>query len=129
GGLDHALTQTPLLTGQGTTASIIGPLFSIGTGFQGSLISAFARLNLDHVVDDLNEETLGPWAELLAAANITRPGPLSPFMEKELLKDTDLSLDGSRFESVTGFKYEKESMTKEEVESIVESYKRMGWWP
>ena len=115
--------------GQGTTEKIIGDIFDIPTGFQGQIISSFARLNLDNVVDDVNDEILGPWAELLAEANITRPGPLSPFMEKELLKDTDLSLDGSRFEKVTGFEYEKPEITKEEVEKMIDSYKRMNWWP
>jgi nucleoside-diphosphate-sugar epimerase len=114
---------------QGTFSSIIGETFKIETGFQGQIISTFARLNLDSVVDDVNDETLGPWADLLEEAKITRPGPLSPFMEKELLKDTDLSLDGRRFEQVVGFTYEKPKITKEEVESIIESYKRMNWWP
>lgn len=39
-------------------------VFSIETGFHGTLISAFARLNMDHVVDEVNDETLDPWAEL-----------------------------------------------------------------
>lgn len=116
-------------TSQGTMASIIHDTFQIPTGFQGTLISTFAKLNLDSVVDDINDETLQPWADLLAEAKITRPGPLTPFMEKELLKDTDLCMDGSRFESVTGFKYEKERITREEVGRIIESYKRMNWWP
>ncbi|KAI9790202.1 MAG: hypothetical protein M1835_001159 [Candelina submexicana] len=116
-------------TSQGTMSQIIADIFAIPTGFQGSLISNFARLNLDSVVDDVNDEILGPWADLLAAANITRPGPLSPFMEKELLKDTDLSLDGSRFEEVAVFKYEKERITQDEVQEMIDSYKRMNWWP
>lgn len=116
-------------TSQGTIADIIADIFKIETGFQGQLISTFARLNLDSVVDDVNDETLGPWADLLADAGITRPGPLSPFMEKELLKDTDLSMDGTRLESLTGFQYEKPQMTKELIEEVVESYKRMNWWP
>ncbi len=110
-------------------STIIGTIFHIPTGFQGSLISSFARLNLDHVVDDLNEEILQPWADLLVAAKITRPGPLSPFMEKELLKDTDLSLDGGRFESVCGFAYGRERIGEEEVRAMIESYRRMNWWP
>jgi hypothetical protein len=116
-------------TSQGTLAVIIGEIFNIQTNFQGQLISTFARLNLDSVVDDVNDETLGPWADLLADAGITRPGPLTPFMEKELLKDTDLSMDGSRLENVLGFKYEKPTMTKELVEEVIESYKNMKWWP
>ncbi|KAF4452419.1 NAD dependent epimerase dehydratase [Fusarium albosuccineum] len=116
-------------TSQGTMATIIGDIFQIETGFQGQLISTFARLNLDSVVDDVNDELLGPWADLLADAGITRPGPLTPFMEKELLKDTDLSMDGSRLKAVLGFEYQKPRLTKELIEEVIESYKRMNWWP
>ncbi|KAK0631904.1 hypothetical protein B0T14DRAFT_418793 [Immersiella caudata] len=116
-------------TTQGAMAEIIGQVFGIETGFQGQLISTFAKLNLDSVVDDVNDEVLGPWADLLEDAGITRPGPLTPFMEKELLKDTDLSMDGSRLEQVVGFTYEKPVISKELVEDVIESYKRMKWWP
>lgn len=117
------------VTTQGVMADIIGQVFGIETGFQGQLISTFAKLNLDSVVDDINDELLGPWADLLAEAEITRPGPLTPFMEKELLKDTDLSMDGSRLEEVVGFSYDKPKISKELVEEVIESYKKMKWWP
>jgi nucleoside-diphosphate-sugar epimerase len=117
------------VTTQGTMADVIGQIFGIQTGFQGQFISTFARLNIDSVVDDVNDELLGPWADLLNEAGITRPGPLTPFMEKELLKDTDLSMDGSRLEKVVGFQYERPQITKELVEDVIESYKRMKWWP
>jgi len=92
-------------TNQGTIAGIFADVFGIETGFQGTLINTFARLNLEHVVDDLNDETLDPWAELQLKAGTESAGssPLTPFMEKELLRDADLSLDGSLFEKTTGF--------------------------
>lgn len=133
---DPAFGATPIFnivdkgnTCQGTISQLIGDIFKIQTGFQGTMISTFARLNMDSVVDDVNDDVLGPWADLLEEAKITRPGPLSPFMEKELLKDTDLCLDGSRFENVTGFTYEKPQINKEMLEEQIESYKRMNWWP
>jgi nucleoside-diphosphate-sugar epimerase len=116
-------------TTQGTLADIIANVFQIKTDFQGQLISTFARLNLDSVVDDVNDETLGPWADLLTDAGINRPGPLTPFMEKELLKDTDLSMNGDRLKSLLGFKYEKPTLTKDLILEVVESYKKMKWWP
>ncbi|KAI1653055.1 hypothetical protein F4813DRAFT_383561 [Daldinia decipiens] len=116
-------------TKQGTIAEIIAQVFGIETGFQGQLLSNLARLNMDSVVDDVNDDVLGPWADLLADAGITRPGPLTPFMEKELLKDTDLSMDGSRLEAVVGFQYKHPVITKELVEEVIESYKKMKWWP
>jgi nucleoside-diphosphate-sugar epimerase len=110
-------------------STLISQVFNIETGFQGQLISQIARLNLEGVVDDVNEETLQPWADMLQKKGITRPGPLTPFLEKELLKDTDLSLDGSRFEEETGFRYDVEKPTETEIRGIVASYERMGWWP
>ena len=117
-------------TSQGVLAEIVGKVFKIKTGFQGSLISQFAKLNLENVVDDLNEDILQPWAEMLQETGITRPGPLSPFLEKELLKDTDLSMDGTLFEKVVGFEYERPAgLTVDGVNEMLESYRRMEWWP
>ncbi|TVY38892.1 hypothetical protein LCER1_G009207, partial [Lachnellula cervina] len=116
-------------TCQGTMADIIAQIFGIKTGFQGQLISTFARLNLDSVVDDINDDVLGPWADLLEDAGITRPGPLTPFMEAELLKDTALSMDGSRLKKVVGFTYTRPKMNKESVQEMIDSYIRIGWWP
>lgn len=116
-------------TDQGQLAGIVSKVFNIKTGFQGSLISQFAKLNLDRVVDEVNEDVLQPWADLLHQKGITKPVPLSPFLEKELLKDADLSLDGTLFEKVVDFKYEHERLTEEEVRSMMASYQRMNWWP
>lgn len=117
-------------TSQGTAADVVSQVFGITTGFQGSVISQLAKLNLEHVVDDLNEEVLQPWADLLAAKEITKPGPLTPFLEKELLKDTDLSMDGRLFEKVVGFEYKQpQGLTKEGVKAMITSYEKMQWWP
>lgn len=103
--MDAAVPMLTLDTAQRDTSNIMQEIFSITTGFHGTLISAFARLNLDHVVDEVNDETLDPWAELQQAAGISQSTPLSPFMEKELLRDLHLSLDGSAFEKETSFTY------------------------
>ena len=110
-------------------SQIIARIFNITTGFQNSLISAFAKFNLESVVDDVNEEVLQPWADLLAAKGITRAGPIGPFMEKELLKDCDLCLDKGKAERVLGWRCEVEKLSEDGVRGVVESYKRMGWWP
>ncbi|KAF2719966.1 NAD(P)-binding protein [Polychaeton citri CBS 116435] len=117
-------------TSQGTMAEIIRQVFSIEVGFQNFAVNTFARLNLEYVVDDVNDDTLDDWADLQEQAGIRdNGGPLSPFMEKELLRDMDLSLDGSRFESVVGWRPEHERISRAEVEAVIESYRRMKWWP
>jgi nucleoside-diphosphate-sugar epimerase len=118
-------------TSQADMASVIGEIFSITTGFQNTLISTFARFNLDSVVDDVNEDVLQPWADLLAEKGITRAGPIGPFMEKELLKDSDLCLNSERAKRVLSWKVGegRGKMNAKLVGDVVESYKRMNWWP
>ena len=119
-------------TTQGILASLIETHFSIPTGFQGTLVSSFARIHLDSVVDDVNDEILDPWAELQKESSRVQEGqegPIGPFVEAELLKDTDLSLNGSLFEKTTGFGYERNKLTTEEVADVVKSFEQMGWWP
>ncbi|OBT70156.1 hypothetical protein VE03_00517 [Pseudogymnoascus sp. 23342-1-I1] len=116
-------------TSQGQLATHITEICGIKTGFVGSLLSTFARMNMDHVLEDINEHVMGPWADLLSDAGITRPGPLGPYLEKEQLKDEDLYLDGSRFEKLAGFTYSRPELGKKELEEMIESYKTMNWWP
>lgn len=114
--------------------------------FEGSVRSKIAMLKLDSVVDELNDDTLDTWAELQQESGSSETTPLNPFMERELLKDNDLSLDGTAFTKETGFqwvfsvasswpwltrtiRYKHPSLTKQEVEAVIESYKRMNWWP
>ena len=116
-------------TSQGMLTNIISSIFGIKCGFHGTFVSQIARLNLDNAVDDFNEDNLQPWAELLEKKGIKAAGPLTPFLEKELVKDKELSLDGSLFEKVCGFTYEKERLDEAGVRSMIESYEKMGWWP
>ncbi|KAL8919171.1 MAG: hypothetical protein Q9208_006931 [Pyrenodesmia sp. 3 TL-2023] len=118
-------------TSQGTLANIFSQIFDLKTGFQGSLISSFARFNMDSVVDDVNEEILGPWAELLKENGVMDSGPLSPFMEKELLRDCDLCLDAGKARRTLDWKpgEGREALSVEGVRAVLDSYRRMGWWP
>lgn len=116
-------------TSQGSMQGLIGKIFNIKTGFHGTIISQFAKLNLNSAVDEENDELLQPWGELLNDAKITRPGPINPYLEQELVKDCDLSLSGALFKETTGFTYEVPRVTEEGLREMVESYERLGWWP
>ncbi|KAF3186409.1 hypothetical protein TWF106_004309 [Orbilia oligospora] len=115
-------------TSQGTVAEIVEQVFNIKTSFMGTLVSQLAKLNLDEAVDEANETVLQPWSDLLEDAGI-KNSPISPFIEREQLQDSDLSLDGTRFKTITGFEYEVPKITTEKVEEMLASYKKMNWWP
>ena len=118
-------------TRQETLSTIVSKIFNIETGFQGSFVSQFARFNLDSVVDDVNEDILQPWADMLKKRGVDegQGSPLTPFMEKELLKDQNLCLNGGKAKNLLGWKVERESLTEDRVREIITSYERMRWWP
>lgn len=115
-------------TSQGHLAALITSAVGVQTSFVGSILSTFAKLNMDNVLEDINEAVMGPWAELLDKEGM-RTGPLNPFMEKEQVKDEDLCLDGALFETTVGFEYERERFEQDGLEEMITSYKEMGWWP
>ena len=118
-------------TKQETLSIIVSRIFNIETGFQGSIVSQFAKLNLDNVVDDVNEDILQPWADMLKTKGLDagQGSPLTPFMEKELLKDHSLCLDGKKARDTLAWVAERDRLTEERVKEILESYERMKWWP
>lgn len=118
-------------TSQQTLATIIHQIFDIRTGFQGSVISQFAKMNLNNVVDDVNEEILQPWADLLKAKGISegQGSPLSPFMEKELLRDWDLCLNASKAKEVLYWECTVPRLTEQGLRGVLQSYETVGWWP
>ncbi|KAL2849175.1 hypothetical protein BJY01DRAFT_211172 [Aspergillus pseudoustus] len=116
-------------TRQADIAEALTEVFGLKCSFLGSLASQFAKLNLDDVVDDMNEVSLQVWSDLIQEKGIERPGPISPFLEKDVLRDQDMSIDGTLFEKTTGWKPCREHFTPDCMRDIVESYKRMGWWP
>lgn len=121
--VDHHNTQ------QEHVAHALAEVFNLKVSFIGSLVSQLAKMNLDDVVDDMNEVSLQTWADLVEKAKIERPGPIGPFLERDVLKDQDMSIDGSLFETTTGWKPSYPHFNADSIRQMVESYKRMGWWP
>ncbi|OJD16626.1 hypothetical protein AJ78_03218 [Emergomyces pasteurianus Ep9510] len=103
--------------------------FGIEYSFVGTMMTQVVNLNLDEIIDEMNEEGLQVWAELLNEKQIERPGPISPFLERDSIKDGDLLIDGSLFEQTTGFTYERPMLAEDWILPVVESFKRLGWWP
>ncbi|KAI1000975.1 hypothetical protein K3495_g7223 [Podosphaera aphanis] len=131
----HAFGKVPIFnivdqgqTSQGMFADIISEIFNIKIVFHGPS-SRIGRLEKSRLVAILNEETLGPWSKLLSDSGITRPIPLTPFAEVEMFKIIDLSMDGSRFQEVVGFTYNHPRINRDLVQSVINSYIRIGWWP
>jgi hypothetical protein len=55
----------------------------------------YKQLNLDSVTEDVNEKHLEPWSELCKNGGVVNT-PLTPYLDRELLKDNALSVDGTK---------------------------------
>ncbi|KAG9303602.1 hypothetical protein G9A89_018498 [Geosiphon pyriformis] len=115
-------------TDQAKVNKFISKIFGISTGFQGSMISSFAQLNLDDATEDINDKHVGPWSKLQRESGI-KVTPLSPYLDKELLLNNALSIDGTRITKETGFKYEVSEVTLEKLQEMIEDFKKSNLWP
>ncbi|KAI8644860.1 hypothetical protein BD408DRAFT_474713 [Parasitella parasitica] len=115
-------------TDQQTINERLELIFNIKTGYHGNVVSSFAKLNLDSVIDVVNEKHLAPWAELVRKNGIVVT-PLSPYIDKELLYNNTLSVDGSKIERDTGFTYSVPLLTTEKLSEIIDGYKELEVWP
>lgn len=116
-------------TDQEMVNTCIREIFGIKTGFQGTIISNLARLNLESATEEVNDTHLQPWADLLKAAGITT-SPLTPYLDQELLYNNSLSLSGARAEKViTGFSYSVPKITTDHCREVIKGFQELGIWP
>ncbi|KAJ3182671.1 hypothetical protein HDU87_008010 [Geranomyces variabilis] len=115
-------------TDQGKVNDHIKSIFGIETGFQGSIISQFAKLNLESVTEDVNDKHLQPWSELCKSGGVANT-PLTPYLDKELLKDNALSVDGTKIEKTLGFGYEHPTVTEASLREVVADFVASAQWP
>ncbi|CAO3630020.1 unnamed protein product [Cunninghamella blakesleeana] len=114
-------------TNQETINTHLRTIFGIKTGYHSSVISTFAKLNLNSVVEDINEKHLQPWANILKESNI-QITPLSPYLDPELLYNNALSVNGDAIEK-TGFQYTVPLLTTENLQAIINEFKALDLWP
>ncbi|KAI8923727.1 hypothetical protein BC831DRAFT_469701 [Entophlyctis helioformis] len=115
-------------TDQGEINKHIEAIFDIKTGFQGTMISQFAKLNLESVTEDVNDKHLQPWSELCKAGGVANT-PLTPYLDRELLKDNALSIDGSKVETELGFVYKHPQVTEALLREVIDEFVASGIWP
>lgn len=114
-------------TDQGSLNVVLGRLFDIKTGFQGKMLSNVARMKMDYATQVANDKHVGPWVELIRAHGI-RNTPVSPFMDKELLYQNHLYVDGSAIEK-TGFTYAHPTLDEATIEATVREYVAQKLFP
>lgn len=108
---------------QGKLNGWLGSIFSIKTDFFGSITSNLAKMNLAGVAEEANNDHVPSWSTLCQEHKIANT-PLSPYIDKELLSNNSLCVDGSKICKETSFKqYDKpvtDKLIKEQVQSFID---------
>ncbi|GAA6042678.1 hypothetical protein JCM8097_003740 [Rhodosporidiobolus ruineniae] len=117
-------------TTQKEIARIVEEVVGVKSGFHGSIISSFAKMNMSDVVEDVNDKHLEGWSALLQASQppISPSTPISPSIPLDLLAPNPLSFDNSALKRLTGWA-PKERLNRETVRETVEKFRTEGHWP
>ncbi|GAA5840634.1 hypothetical protein JCM11251_004173 [Rhodosporidiobolus azoricus] len=117
-------------TTQKEVARIIEEVVGVKSGFHGGVISAFAKLNMSDVVEDVNDKHLEGWSSLLQASSppISSSIPISPFVPLDLLAPNPISFSNVALKDLTGWA-PKHKLDKETVRDTVEKFRKEGNWP
>jgi len=115
-------------TDQGKLNKCLEELFGIKTKFAGKMLSSAAqKLGMDSVTSTVNDKHVAPWSKMTKEKGIEIT-PLSPYLDKELLGNTSLCIDGSGIEG-TGFRYEVPEITTEKLREWVLYYVKLKLFP
>jgi len=115
-------------TDQGKINKHLEALFGIKTKFAGKMItSAALKLGMDNITSTVNDKHVAPWSKMTKEKSIDIT-PLSPYLDKELLGNTSLCIDGSAIER-TGFTYDFPELTTEKLREWVEYYVSLKLFP
>jgi len=112
---------------QGTINGYLAEIFGIEVGFYGSLISSVAKLKLDSVAEEANDNHVPGWTKICQNHKILNT-PLSPYIDKELLKNNSLWVDGSAI-TKAGFAYKYPAITKEALRVMIDAFIEQGIFP
>lgn len=114
-------------TSQESFNKILEQLFGIDSGFFGTIISNVAKLKIQAAAETANDNHMNPWADMCKLSNVQH-SPLSPYIDKELLYNTSLSVDGSAIEK-TDFTYLHPEISTELVQQSIQYWKDMNLFP
>lgn len=113
-------------TDQGMVCGMLATMFGIKVGYHGVLINNAARLKMNYACEAANEKHLEPWNELTKAHSLNTP--LSPYLDREVLGDKHLCVDGTKIEE-TGFRYSHPVLTIEALRAQTEYAIAQGIFP
>lgn len=122
------LSDESMLT-QGGLNEMLAEMFEISAGTIGDVKSRLAQaLSLSDIAERCNEKHLPVWTHLCEERKIPHT-PLSPYIDKELLYNNSLAVNGSAITKASSFKYTMPNVTTETILDQIVTFEEQGIWP
>jgi len=112
---------------QGKLNTILGKMFGVEVDFFNSITSNLAKMNLGGVAEEANDTHVPGWQSICTDAKIANT-PLSPFIDKELLYNNSLCIDGEKITKETSFKYEF-AVNADLIREQIDFFVKQGLFP
>jgi len=113
---------------QGQLNAMLGKIFKIETGTWGSTMSAIAaKVSLSSIADEANDKHVPGWTKLCQEYKVANT-PLSPYIDKELLANHSLFVDGTLITKEYGLEYTKK-VTEDTIRAQIMSFIDQGVFP
>ncbi|KAK4053472.1 hypothetical protein OIV83_001639 [Microbotryomycetes sp. JL201] len=116
-------------TTQGDLATLISQVIGVQCGFHHSVISSFAKMNIQDVLEDVNEKHMQGWSDLLTASNppVSPTTPLSPYTPVDLLQPYPLTFSSRKLKQI-GWK-PQHRLDAKSLHDTIKGFKAEGIWP
>jgi nucleoside-diphosphate-sugar epimerase len=104
---------------QGKINSFLEKLFGIETGFLGTMICKVAEsVSMDSLASHANDKHVPAWQKLCEKHGVSNT-PISPYVDKELLYNNSLCVDGSKIIGKAKFQYTKPQISAQIFEEQI----------
>lgn len=114
---------------QGMLNTWLGKMFKVKIDFAGSMVSNLAKLQLESIASDANDKHVPIWHTLCQESKM-KDTPVSPYIDQELLRGTDMCVDGKAIAKETAFKaYSQPKITYESIVALIEYMQKQGTFP
>lgn len=112
---------------QGKLLGMIGESFKIETGFVNSFVNAWARVDLNNIVEEINEKHAAAIAEIVKETGINDVA-LNGWIDAELLANQSLAFSNQKIKSIIGWS-PKVDLNRERLDEILDKLRELNQFP
>ncbi|KAH8117226.1 hypothetical protein DFH11DRAFT_1573837 [Phellopilus nigrolimitatus] len=112
-------------------AEITG-MFGTTFGFHDFFMTTMAKITKlsESVIEDINEEHVGGWTEMITTSNPPIPNtPLSAYMDESALQKISVAFNAEKIKNVIGYTLKYPQFSQTALQDVVDRWKAEGNWP